>query len=108
MNPFQLSTTLVFHIFISLLPNEKQRAAVFLGDSPETQFAISASSEKFNARWNVMFERLQKYKEERGDCVFPQKYEEDPQLGKCVSHQRSISTVDDKMEQEHRDKLNSI
>jgi hypothetical protein len=42
MNPFQLSTTLVFHIFISLLPNEKQRAAVFLGDSPETQFAISA------------------------------------------------------------------
>jgi hypothetical protein len=25
-----------------------------------------------------------------------------------VSHQRSISTVDDKMEQEHLDKLNSI
>jgi hypothetical protein len=37
-----ISTTLVFHIFISLLPNEKQRAAVFLGDSPQTQFAISA------------------------------------------------------------------
>jgi hypothetical protein len=65
-------------------------------DSPETRFAISAS-EKFNSRWNVMFERLQRYEEERGDCLFPQKYEEDPQLDKSSSHQRSISTVDDKM-----------
>jgi hypothetical protein len=69
---------------------------------------ISLIREIQYARWNVMFERLQKYKEERGDCWFPQKYEEDPQLGKLVSHQRSISTVDDKMEQEHLDKLNSI
>ena len=73
---------------------------------PENQYATA--SEKFNARWNVMFERLKEYKEENGDCLVPHKYAEDPKLGRWVTKQRRVSTVDEKTKQERRDKLNSI
>jgi len=66
------------------------------------------ASEKFNARWNMMFERLKKYKEKNGDCLVPQRYEDDPELGRWVETQRRISTLDDRAKQERRDKLNSI
>jgi hypothetical protein len=49
-----------------------------------------------------------KYKEERGSCLVPYRYQEDPQLNKWMASQRRISTVDDKMKQERHDKLNSI
>ena len=55
-----------------------------------------------------MFERLKEYKEEYGDCLVPQRYEDDPKLGHWVATQRRVSTVDDKTKQERRDKLNSI
>jgi hypothetical protein len=63
MNPFQLTITLVFsylHITSSFLiiPRKKRIAIVFLSETPENQFATA--SERFNARWNVMFERLKK------------------------------------------------
>ena len=75
-------------------------------EAPKNQYATAA--EKFNARWNAMFERLKEYKEEHGDCLMPQKYAEDPKLGTWVATQRKVSTVDDKTKQERRDKLNSI
>ena len=55
-----------------------------------------------------MFERLKKYKEKHGDCLVPQKYEDDPELGRWVATQRRVSTLDDRAKQERRDKLNSI
>ena len=55
-----------------------------------------------------MFERLEEYKEEYGDCLVPAKYAKDPKLGQWVADQRRISALDDKTKQERREKLNSI
>jgi hypothetical protein len=66
-----------------------------LRESPENQKYATASEKRFNARWNVMFQRFKEYKEEHGNCLVTQKYEEDPQLGHWVPTQRSISTNDD-------------
>jgi hypothetical protein len=93
------------------MPSKAQTAiTVFLtkgtDQEPENHYATAA--EKFNARWHAMFERLKEYKEEYGDCLVPQRYEDDPQLGKWVSTQRSISSLDDKAKKERDDKLNSI
>jgi hypothetical protein len=93
------------------MPSKGQTAiTVFLtkgtDQEPENHYATAA--EKFNARWHAMFERLKEYKEEYGDCLVPQRYEDDPQLGKWVSTQRSISSLDDKAKKERDDKLNSI
>mmetsp|Transcript_7266 Transcript_7266/g.9411 ORF Transcript_7266/g.9411 Transcript_7266/m.9411 type:complete len:320 (-) Transcript_7266:270-1229(-) len=38
--------------------------------------------------WSDMFERLKKYKEKHGDCIVPQKYKGDPNLGRWVKTQR--------------------
>jgi hypothetical protein len=113
MNPSQLSITLFFSYFyisssfLTVPHKSKQTAIVFLSETPENQ-NFATASEKFNARWNAMFERLKKYKEEHGNCLVPQRYEEDPQLGQWVSDQRRVATVDDKMKHERRDMLNSI
>ena len=77
-------------------------------DDEASQHQYATAAEKFNAKWNAMFERLEEYKEEYGDCLVPQKYAEDPKLGQWVADQRRVSTVDDKTKQERRDKLNSI
>jgi hypothetical protein len=63
MNPFQLTITLVFSYLnitssFLIIPHKKRIAIVFLGETLENQFATA--SESFNARWNVMFERLKK------------------------------------------------
>merc|ERR1712048_745733 len=39
--------------------------------------------------WNGMYERLVAYKKEHDDTNVPQRYSQDPQLGKWVSTQRS-------------------
>ena len=85
----------------------QKRAPTCLKEATEEQ-QYTTASEKFNARWNVMFERLKKYKEEHGDCLVPYRYEGDPSLGRWVSAQRKISTLDNKTKGERRDKLNSI
>lgn len=63
MNPFQLTITLVFSYLnitssFLIIPHKKRIAIVFLGETLENQFATA--SESFNARWDVMFERLKK------------------------------------------------
>lgn len=45
-------------------------------------------SVKHQQRWEVMFRRLESYKEEHGDCCVPYKYKEDPSLALWVSTQR--------------------
>jgi hypothetical protein len=52
--------------FVIVPHKKKQTATVSSGESPENQFATA--SEKFNARWNVMIERLIQYKEEHGEA----------------------------------------
>ena len=42
-------------------------------------------------KWEEMFKRLVKYKEKNGDCLVPNRYPADPQLGnwgKCLLNQR--------------------
>ncbi|CAB9496721.1 helicase [Seminavis robusta] len=54
----------------------------------------SASSEEGHkkltpqGRWEEMYQRLDKYQQKHGDCLVPNRYEEDPQLGAWVSTQR--------------------
>jgi Helicase associated domain len=39
-------------------------------------------------RWESMFEKLKSYKQQYGDCLVPNRYEEDRSLGSWVSTQR--------------------
>jgi hypothetical protein len=114
MKNFTPLSTIIFFLILSpsaafLIPSKKETAASILRESsPGNHKDATASELRFNARWNVMFERLKEYKEEHGNCLVPQRYEDDPQLGKWVSMQRTISILDDKAKQERIDKLNSI
>jgi len=42
----------------------------------------------YDLRWDAMFERLRQYKEEKGDCLVPKRFEADKQLGTWVDTQR--------------------
>jgi len=75
---------------------------------PKQNEAVDVAAERFNARWNAMFERLVEYKEEHGDCLVPRRFAEDPALGSWVMSQRRESILDGRMKQERRDRLNSI
>jgi Helicase associated domain len=77
--------------------------------SPETgQYASAA--ERFNARWNVMFEQLKEYKKGHGHCEVPQRYEcaDGTKLGAWVSSQRSAGTSDIKTNSMRRQALDDI
>ena len=39
-------------------------------------------------QWEEMFAKLEKYRQQHGDCLVPRDYKEDPSLGKWVSNQR--------------------
>ena len=68
-----------------LIPSNKKAATILLltkGADETSQHQYATAAEKFNAKWNVMFERLKEYKEEYGDCLVPQRYEKDPKLGR--------------------------
>jgi len=108
---------LVFLLLVSLsfsflLPCERRKRVRFLREKAaetETKNSEYASrTDRFNHQWNIMFERLKEYKEEQGDCLVPQKYEADPQLGRWVATQRKFSALDGKIKQQRRDKLTSI
>jgi len=40
--------------------------------------------------WDALFQRLVQYKMTHGDCIVPQRYKEEPKLGKWVMHQRNL------------------
>jgi hypothetical protein len=72
---------------------------------------VHASTEdRFNARWNVMFEKLKEYKAEHGDCLVTVKYNctDGTRLGKWVSSQRSSAATDNAMTPQRRRALDSI
>jgi hypothetical protein len=48
----------------------------------------TAVAERKDRTWEESFELLKGFKEEHGHCNVPDKYKEDPKLGKWVSKQR--------------------
>jgi len=44
--------------------------------------------EKWNKIWEEMYNRLLKYKQKNGNTLVPQRYKEDPKLGRWVNKQR--------------------
>jgi hypothetical protein len=60
-----------------------------LGASPGIENASNFGSVQVHqAKWDEIFGRLLKYKKEHGDCLVPNRYEQDPSLGAWVSTQR--------------------
>ena len=54
---------------------------------------VHASKEdRFNARWNVMFDKLKEYKAEHGDCLVPKSYDctDGTPLGRWVARRPRI------------------
>ena len=95
--------------FSFLLPFERHKRVRFLREkAAETETKYASRTDRFNHQWNTMFERLKEYKEEQGDCLVPQKYKADPQLGIWVATQRRLSALDGEIKQQRRDKLDSI
>jgi len=58
-------------------------------------------------RWDDMFHRLQRYKQEYGDCLVPMLYAEDRSLGDWVKTQRRVYK-DNRMKAERKERLESI
>ena len=46
---------------------------------------------KHDKYWEQKFKELEEYKEEHGDCNVPQRYPDNPPLGRWVNNQRRIS-----------------
>ncbi|CAB9520977.1 helicase [Seminavis robusta] len=46
---------------------------------------------KSQQRWEIMFAKLENYKQRYGDCLVPVRWKEDPALGKWVSRQRDTN-----------------
>jgi hypothetical protein len=57
--------------------------------------------------WNESYTRLKAYKQEFGDCMVPQDYEDDPQLASWVRVQRT-DFVEKTLEPDRYDKLDAI
>jgi Helicase associated domain len=55
--------------------------------------------------WDESFQLLVKYKEKQGDCNVPQKYKQDPILGRWVNRQRNRK---DSLQVEQRAKLDDL
>ena len=56
-------------------------------------------------QWEKMFAKLEKYRQQHGDCLVPYRYKEDPSLGRWVSNQRRNCS---KLNSIRRDRLDSI
>jgi Helicase associated domain len=77
--------------------------------APETGQYVSAA-ERFNARWNAMFEKLQEYKKVHGHCQVPKRYEcaDGTKLGNWVQSQRSGGSNDIAINPIRRQALDAI
>ena len=51
---------------------------------------IGSNPIELERHWDEMFQRLQGYEKKHGDFLVPEKYAEDPQLGKWFSWQRDL------------------
>jgi hypothetical protein len=68
----------------SQLSDEQIDLLVSIGYSWETK------QEKDDAAWNSILERLNEYKRKHGNCIVPQNYNGDPELGTWVANQRRL------------------
>jgi hypothetical protein len=66
-----------------------------------------AQKEKQDRQWEELSTRLKKYKEKHGDCLVPQDWEEDPQLGGWVTRQHMQNGYL-KLRQDFEERLSSI
>eukprot|EP00550_Attheya_septentrionalis_P004429 CAMPEP_0198283158 /NCGR_PEP_ID=MMETSP1449-20131203/2828_1 /TAXON_ID=420275 /ORGANISM="Attheya septentrionalis, Strain CCMP2084" /LENGTH=1129 /DNA_ID=CAMNT_0043979683 /DNA_START=92 /DNA_END=3481 /DNA_ORIENTATION=+ len=57
-------------------------------DTPVKQTPVTLTRNSYDDQWDVMFERLKKYKEEHQHCLVPKRCKEDPKLGTWVDTQR--------------------
>ena len=57
--------------------------------------------------WHEMYDALKEYKIQKGDCLVPQDYPENPQLGHWVTHQRAFQKVG-RLEQNRYKKLHKL
>lgn len=56
-------------------------------------------------KWDAMFDQLKEYKEKHGDCLVPQRYQENPKLGRWVNKQRENR---ERLPQDRKELLESI
>ena len=63
--------------------------------------------EKLDAAWDQLFQRLQAYKLQHGDCLVPLGYGKDPELGTWVANQRKLDKKD-KVRDDRRERLRDI
>jgi hypothetical protein len=70
----------------------------------------ASKEERFNARWNAMFDKLKEYKAEHGDCLVPRRYNctDGTPLGHWVKTQRSKAVTDSDMNPLRRRALDSV
>jgi sugar phosphate isomerase/epimerase len=78
--------------------------------SPVTGGVHASQEDRFNARWNAMFEKLKEYKAEYGDCLVPQRYNctDGTPLGQWVANQRNHAATDSDMTPLRRRTLDKI
>jgi len=72
---------------------------------PPRTSRVEGWSEHLNTAWNLMFDELRTFKDSEGHCKVPQRYSDNPKLGKWVSKQRQTRL---KISKERASKLDSI
>ena len=68
---------------------------------------FSKEENQHDKKWNEMFEKLNAYKHENGDCLVPQRYNKDKALGLWVMSQRNKRKAN-RLVAERKAKLDSI
>jgi hypothetical protein len=78
--------------------------------SPADGLQHASTKERFNARWNVMFEKLKEYKSVHSHCRVPIRYKcpDGTPLGAWVSTQRRQGSSDSEISVQHRKALDDI
>ncbi|KAL7540419.1 hypothetical protein ACHAXR_012737 [Thalassiosira sp. AJA248-18] len=66
------------------------KAGELSDDREERLVNIGFNFDPYDTRWEELFAALKLYKQNHGDCLVPQRYSEDPRLGRWVNTQRSL------------------
>ena len=70
-------------------------------------FDWESQQEKNERRWQTMFEELEAYRREHGDCCVPQGWKQNPTLASWVNTQRN-KEANDKLPSHHKKQLDSM
>jgi Helicase associated domain len=94
-------------------------------DVTDTSGHYGSAAERFNARWQIMYEKLKQYQAEHGHCLVPYKYQcakddddhdddgdennnDGVRLGAWVSQQRAVGATDRAMSVQRRQALDAL